>query len=70
VQFQVCNDLKVLILGSWLFVDQIFVKICDAFTCAEGREIRFVSNAGAEMVLMNYLVSADSCSGQVVYHIY
>lgn len=27
VQFQLCSDLKVLFLGSWLFVDKIFMKI-------------------------------------------
>jgi hypothetical protein len=61
---------KALFLGSWLFVDKIIVKICDAFTCTESREMRFVSNPGDEMVLMNYRMSADNCSGQVVYHIY
>lgn len=27
VQFQLCSDLKVLFLGSWFFVDKIFMKI-------------------------------------------
>jgi hypothetical protein len=72
VQFQVCSDLKVLFIGSWLIVDKICMKISLVMhlLVQKAEKLGLLVTMLQEMTLMNYLVSADTCSGMAVYHIY